>query len=99
MEGVIMSVAFLTLILSVPTIFILRGPIGRALADRIGGRAGAGAPEREHLERLDRDVEDLRAELGEMHERLDFAERMLARQREMERLPAGEGTTPPARGA
>lgn len=81
-----MSVAFLAVVLSVPAIFILRGPIGRALADRIAGRTGA--PEKERLERLDREVEDLRAELGEVHERLDFAERMLAQQREADRLPA-----------
>ena len=86
MEGVVMSVAFLAVVLSVPTIFILRGPIGRALADRIAGRTGA--PEKEQLERLDREVEDLRAELGEVHERLDFAERLLAQQREADRLPA-----------
>lgn len=96
MEDVIMGVALLALILSVPSIFILRGPIGRALADRIAGRAAAGDEER--VERLDREVQELRGELGEVHERLDFAERLLAQQREAGRLPA-PGTAPRAGGA
>jgi hypothetical protein len=32
-------------------------------------------------------VEELRGQLAEVHERLDFAERMLAKTREAERLP------------
>jgi hypothetical protein len=93
-QDAVMSVAFLTLILSVPSIFILRGPIGRAMADRIAKRGGAADEGR--VERLDREVQELRAELGEVHERLDFAERMLTRQRDMEQLPAGERARPAA---
>jgi hypothetical protein len=96
MEKVVMGVAFLMLMLSVPSIFILRGPIGRAIADRIARRAGAADDDR--VEQLDHDVRELRAELGEVQERLDFAERLLARQREAERLLAGEGIRPPERG-
>jgi hypothetical protein len=44
-------------------------------------------PEREALEELDQ----LRARISELEERLDFAERLLGRQREGERLgPPGE---------
>ncbi len=85
MQDVIMSVAFLLVVLSVPSIFILRGPIGRAMADRIAKRAGTADEER--VERLDCEVQELRAELGEVHERLDFTERMLAQQRDAGRLP------------
>jgi hypothetical protein len=34
-------------------------------------------------------VERLRHEVSELQERMDFAERMLAKQREQERLPGG----------
>ncbi len=85
MEHVVMSVAFLIGILSVPSIFILRGPIGRALADRIGKRAGTADEAR--MEQLDQEVQELRAELAEVHERLDFAERLLAQERERQALP------------
>jgi len=95
MEHVIMSVAFLLGIAAIPTIFILRGPIGRGLADRIARRGGAADGER--VERLDREVQELRAELSEVHERLDFTERMLAQQREAGRLSA-PGTSPRAGG-
>ena len=44
------------------------------------GAAIPGAPTPEELERM-------RAELSEMGERVDFTERLLARQREVERLP------------
>ena len=66
------------LFLSLAAIFVLRGPIGKGIADRLSGRAGASAdPE---LRELRGEVDALRQELGEVHERLDFAERMLARQ-------------------
>ncbi len=57
--------------------------IGRAIADRIRGTRLA-EPETDPriLEELDR----LRVEMGEVHERLEFAERMLSAQREQPRL-------------
>jgi hypothetical protein len=39
------------------------------------------------VERLRADVDDLRGLVGELQERLDFAERMLAQQRERPALP------------
>lgn len=91
-----MSIAFLLGIVSIPTIFILRGPIGRGLADRLARRGGV--TDEARVERLDREVQELRAELGELHERLDFTERLLAQQREAGRLPA-PGASPRAGGA
>lgn len=63
--------------------FVLRGPLGKALADRIGGRARDDAP----IERLNQEVAELRGEMAEVQERLDFAERLLAQQRERPGLP------------
>jgi hypothetical protein len=66
------------LFLSLAAVFILRGPFGRALADRLSGRRHDDAD----LQELRGEVEDLRRQLGEVQERLDFAERLLARQDE-----------------
>jgi hypothetical protein len=68
-----------TMSLSAAAIFVLRGPLGKALADRLAGRSAAGGRE---VEQLRHDVDDLRAELGAMQERLDFAERLLTRGQE-----------------
>jgi hypothetical protein len=65
------------------SVFILRGPLGRALAERLSGRA---APE---SDQLSAEVEALRHRLSEVEERLDFAERLLARSREAERIGPG----------
>jgi len=46
---------------------------------------------RVEMEALRASVEGLRQELGEVEERIDFAERLLARERQAERLPKGEG--------
>ncbi len=71
-------------------------PIGRAIAARIQG-GGAGAPPPDDLRRALEagqaaleEVEVLRRDLAELHERVDFAERLLARQREEPRLPGAE---------
>ncbi len=51
------------------------------------GRSAATSVEVRHLVEQ---VESLRAQLGELAERVDFAERMLAQQKERMRLPRGE---------
>jgi hypothetical protein len=50
------------------------GPIGAAIGSRLRGR-GDGAPDH----RLASEVDELRTRLAEVEERLDFAERLLAR--------------------
>jgi hypothetical protein len=79
----------ITLFLSIAAIAILRGPLGKALGDRVAGRAVRGESAAD-VEALRGEVEDLRERLTEMEERLDFTERILARQREQERLPRSE---------
>jgi hypothetical protein len=64
---------------------IFRGPIGQALARRIGGggqeRPPAGEPQ----------IADLQARMAELEERLDFSERVLLRERQAGQLRQGEG--------
>jgi hypothetical protein len=60
-------------------------PIGRAIADRIRGKGlGGGSDDRvrylqETQESLLEEVEGLRHEVGDLQERIDFTERLLAR--------------------
>lgn len=69
---VVLSIGFI----SFAAIWILRGPFGKALAERVAGRPVSPPAD---VERLRADVDELRAELGAVQERLDFAERLLAR--------------------
>lgn len=59
---------------SVASVLILRGPVGRALARRIEGGAAEGLSA-DQLAELD----EVRHRMLELEERVDFAERMLAR--------------------
>jgi hypothetical protein len=96
MEG-ILAIVF---IFGGGSMFLLAiSPVGRAIAARIQGGGRVSDDQVERLEAgqqavLD-EMEVLRHDVGEMQERLDFAERMLAQQREKGALPA-EGGTPGA---
>ncbi|HYK83139.1 MAG TPA: hypothetical protein VEU55_08325 [Gemmatimonadales bacterium] len=75
------------------TLFLLAiSPVGRAVAERIRGSSAAALPEdvRGELDafraELLGDVQQLRTEVSELGERMDFAERLLAKHREAERL-------------
>lgn len=52
-------------------------------------RAGALGESSAELVELREEVTAMRQDLAEVHERLDFTERMLAQQREQRRLPEG----------
>ena len=72
---------------------LLFGPIGSALARRIGGRPEPGDAHAEIEDmgaRVTAEVDDLRNRLAEVEERLDFAERLLAHGRQADQLRAGE---------
>ncbi|HEX5386168.1 MAG TPA: hypothetical protein VFW66_05675 [Gemmatimonadales bacterium] len=59
-------------------IFLAYSPIGRALAERIRGRSLAPVED----PALRQELELLRQDVAELHERMDFTERVLARPRE-----------------
>ena len=89
------EIPLMVLFVSIAAVFIMRGPFGRAMAERLSGRARSGTEDQDVRE-LKGEVEELRNQLTDVQERLDFAERVLARkddrvavvlQREAERLP------------
>jgi hypothetical protein len=76
------AIAFAALCLGLVKIF--NGPLARALADRLRGRSGA-APDPALLAEMDQ----VRERLTEVEERLDFAERLLARGSPPDQIPGG----------
>lgn len=71
---------------------VLAGPIGRALADHIRGTPLETSDPQvlARLDELSQDLQLTREEIGQLHERLDFAERLLTKQAEPARLPVKE---------
>ena len=63
-------------------------PIGKAVADRIRGRTSDGAAEGS-VESLREEVDQVRRELAELQERMDFTERLLAKQRTPQQVGPG----------
>lgn len=83
---VIVPVAFF---ISLASILVLRGPLGKALAERIAGRAGSNSvSEHEHQQVL-AELDEVKHRLTEIEERLDFAERVLTKQKDGAVLPPG----------
>jgi hypothetical protein len=68
---------------------VLAWPLVRALAERI--RPGGDGPAKEELRALREDVlgelQQVRREIAELSERVDFTERLLAKQGQAGRLP------------
>lgn len=72
-------------------VLIFRGPVGQAIGRRIhGGRPEGDAALLGEVDGLRDHVASLEAQVGELNERLDFTERLLARQ-EPARLPGPQG--------
>lgn len=76
------------------TLFLLSiSPIGKAVAAKILGRKTPAPDDEEvaeEIKELRQEMEELRhttAHMAELAERVDFLERLLAQQREAERLP------------
>ena len=88
------AVVVVWLIVSAAVVFILRGPLGRALGRRLEGKQVDSAETTELLEELHQQAaenEVLSGRVAELEERVDFAERLLARSQEAAaRLPAGD---------
>jgi hypothetical protein len=74
------------------TLWVLR-PVATAIAKRIAGEHRRPDADREERDDLRAELQQVREELGELAERMDFAERLLAKQREGDppRLPARGG--------
>jgi len=71
-------------VLCLALVKILTGPLARAVADRLRGRpAGEADPA------LLAEMDQLRDRLAEVEERLDFAERLLARAGQPDQIPGG----------
>ena len=86
MQGDLVGLVAVVLLFGGGTLFLLSiSPIGKALAAKILGRTTAplGDEASEELEELRHEGEQV-VELGE---RVDFLERLLAQQREAQRLP------------
>ena len=79
MEGVL----FIIIVFGGGMLFALsKTDIGHALAERIRGSSSASSPDPALLDEMYR----LRQEVAELHERMEFAERLLAAKREPDRL-------------
>jgi hypothetical protein len=77
----------ITFIFGGGTLFLLSiSPVGKALADRIRGKAQPA-----HDPELLAEVDALRNEVAELHERVDFAERILLSSHDRQELGKGEG--------
>ena len=57
----------------------LRGPLGKALAERISGRLRGEDAVVQVPDELYAEIDELRARVGELEERVDFSERLLAK--------------------
>jgi hypothetical protein len=66
----------------------LFGPIGSALARRLGGRSDLSEIRNdiEEVRTVTAEVDDLRNRLAEVEERLDFAERLLTHEGQVDQL-------------
>ena len=79
----------ISLFVSLAAVAIFRGPLGKALGERISGRQ-LDADSSVETEALHADMDELRFRLSEVEERLDFTERLLTRQAGQD----GQGTMP-----
>ena len=76
----------ISLFFSIAAVVILRGPFGKALADRIAGRSEQSGDDA-RTEMLERQLEEVQYRLHDLEERLDFAERVVTRGRDAPQLP------------
>lgn len=80
--------------MAIAIVIVARSSLGLALAERIRfGAAGGGADKRfeEFAGQVNEELTALRAEVGDLVERMDFAERSLLQLRRPDALPQGLG--------
>ncbi|HUL49037.1 MAG TPA: hypothetical protein VLT79_03380 [Gemmatimonadales bacterium] len=75
MEGVLIPIVS---VVGFFTWLLARSPVGRAYADRLRAGTAPGLDRAEHASLMEA-VDALRREVAELSERMDFAERLLAR--------------------
>ncbi len=87
LAGVLAIIGFFGTIL---TAIVTLGPIGRAIGDRVRSKGAAGsiAGLQEQLDEVLVRLDDVQRQLGDMADRQDFTERMLAKARERGLLEA-----------
>jgi hypothetical protein len=74
--------------LSIPIVAIIVSGINKRAKWRLEeAQLRSGGIDSEELDELRADLDHVRAELGEMHERLDFTERLLTQSRDRGELP------------
>lgn len=79
----------ISLFLSVAAVLILRGPFGKALADRLGGRSRVQEDDA-RTDLLEQQLEEVQYRLHEVEERLDFAERVVTQGRGGPQIQGGD---------
>lgn len=72
-----------TIVGAVAAAIALRGPLGQAIARRLEGAPPEPLPPEQILSELD----EMRSRVGELEERVDFSERLLAQHKEPGRTP------------
>lgn len=83
MEGILA----ITFIFGGGTLFLLSmSPVGRAIAERIRSHGAVAAPDPELLA----EVDQLRREVSELQERMDFTERILLQNQERAQVGKGD---------
>jgi hypothetical protein len=83
------SVMFIMVFMVPITAIIVKSPLGKALADRIAGRVGEDPRLVAEIETLRGELDHVHEHLAEMHERLDFNERLLTQHTEQSTPPEG----------
>ena len=80
-EPVLFIIGFFASIL---TALVTLGPIGRAVADRLRSKGAAGSigAVQDQLDEVIARLDEVQRQLGDLGERQDFSERMLAKARE-----------------
>lgn len=72
--------------------FIFRGPIGQAIAAQLKGETGeADGRVLAQLDEMSAELQAMRDDVGQLHERLDFTERLLTQQAARASVAGGPG--------
>lgn len=90
MDNVLKFALVMFTVIGIPAAFMLLTPIARAIGRRIEGQGAVADDRIAELERRVQELEVREERVGELENRLDFAERMLA-QREGSRALEGGG--------